>query len=297
MEPRKIVLLLVALVIAGGTALLARNVMQTPAQVQQPQAVAAKPIERAVLVAARDLPAGTILKDVDVKWSPLPPNAQPSADLLLKSETQPSAYIGGVIRRGVRAEENVTKDRVVPKGDQGFMAAVLTPGMRAISVPLTPTSGVAGFIFPGDRVDVIVTQKLTSTAKQQPEAPFDGRRVSETFLRDVRVLALDQRADDQAAEPKIAQTATLEVSQKQAESLAVISQAGQIALTLRSQQPSADEPPAIDAKALVDPSADMTWDSDVSQVLPKPANRHGVIQRVQIMRGKDKTESVFDLKQ
>src|SRR5260370_34203127 len=112
------------------------------------------------------------------------------------------------------------------------MAAVLTPGNRAITVPVTPSSGLAGFVFPGDRVDVILT--LTIQPGKDGEKDATERRGSETVLTDIRVLATDQRADDQKREVAVATTATLEVTPRQAEAIAVGSEMGKLSLSLRS---------------------------------------------------------------
>jgi pilus assembly protein CpaB len=265
------------------------------------------------LAATRDLPAGTILKESDIKWISVSGDEPVPANGIVKGKNELSAYVGGVIRRGVRADEAVGLDRIVQKGDHGFMSAVLTPGMRAVSVSVTPVGSVAGFVFPGDRVDVIVThQILRKTDSEQSD-----HRVAETLLKNVRVLALDQRADDQSSEPKIAQIATLEVTPAEAESLTLVSQIGVVSLALCSQEQAAapkenadkdaqesplsvaapnasqnpDEPPSLQPQQ----THDVTWDSDISHVLEKPGNRTGAVQRIEVMRGDKTTESVFDL--
>ncbi len=301
MPARKLVLLLVALIIAGGTVMLAKSMMTNSAN-KAGSTAAVEAATDQVLVAARDLPAGTLIKDADIKWQAWPAGAATDS-LAVKGKKDVSDYVGAVVRQGLRTGEPIMDGRVVRSREQGFLAAVLDPGMRAISVPVTPTGGVAGFVFPGDRVDVIVTHQVTRKTDPDP----NGRRVSETILTNVRVLALDQRTNDQATEPKIAQTATLEVTPKQAESLALVTQIGTLSLVLRSLASDANEPPGINASALAiaeqslaqpDPNAPgMTWDSDVSHVLAKPGNRRGAVQTIQIMRGKDTSESVFELRQ
>jgi len=177
--------------------------------------------------------------------------------------------------------EPVLPSRVVKPGEQGFMAAALSPGMRAMSIAVTPTSGVAGFIFPGDRVDVIVTHEIGRGGEMESGA----RKVSETMLSNIRVLALDQQMGDDVKEPKVAQIVTLEVTPKQAESLTLAGQLGTIALSLRSIASGED----------AESKHELTWDSDISQVLPRPANRTGAVQRIKIIRGQESTEAVYDL--
>ena len=292
MPPRKLVLLLVALLIAGGTVFVARSTMTPPpdASVIVPQASATTE----VLVAAKDLPSGTLLKDADMKWQVWP--AEGALDgFAVKGKNQQADYVGAVVRQGLRTGEPLLAGRIVRAHEQGFMAAVLSPGLRAVSVSITPVGGVAGFVFPGDRVDVIVAHQVNRKTDTEP----NGHKVAETMLTNVRVLALDQKSNDQMTEPKIAQTATLEVNPKQAETLALVSEIGTLSLALRSVANGPDEPPTL-ADSTPETSGSknngLTWDSDISRVLPGPNNRNGTVQRVQIMRGKDTTETVFDVK-
>lgn len=301
MQPRKIMLLIVALVIAMATAMFAKTMLSGAGNNASTTAAVAPATEQ-VLVAAHDLPAGTLLKETDIKWQAWPVDAVTGA-YAVKGKKDIPDYVGAIVRQGMREGEPLMSGRIVSSREQGFMAAVLKPGMRAVTVPVTPAGGVAGFVFPGDHVDVIVTHQVNRKTDPDP----NGHKVSETVLTNVRVLALDQRTNDQATDPKIAQTATIEVTPKQAESLTLVTQIGTLSLALRSLTNGADEIPALNASALdpapgvpdqrVGESSSMTWDSDISHVLEKPGNRRGSVQRVQIMRGKDTTESIFELRQ
>lgn len=319
MPLRKIILLVIALIIAGGTVVLSRGMM-TGKQPTTSTEVKVTPTHE-ILVAARDLPAGTLLKDADIKWQTWP-KEEGVAGFAVKGQKDIKDYAGTVVRYGLRSGEPLMAGRTVKPGEQGFMAAALAPGMRAVSIAITPVAGVAGFVFPGDHVDVIVTHQIG----RKSETSGETRRVSETMLKNVRVLALDQKMNDQVTEPKVAQIATLEVSPKQAETMALITEIGTVSLALRSMandpeaekaaateqptgafEPTHEEKAAVpnvvlDAAALATKNGTLpptletlTWDSDVSQVLPRPANRTGAVQKIQIIRGKDTTESVFDL--
>lgn len=227
-----------------------------------------------------------------MKWIPWAATAD-TTKLYVKGIADMGGLIGAVLREGLRADEPFIMGRVVQPHEQGFLAAVLTPGMRAVSVTLTPSAEVAGFIFPGDRVDVI----LTHTFSRKDVSDLTERFVSETVITDARVLALDQKSDNQTVEPKVAATATLEVTPKQAEKLALAGDIvggpggrGAISLALRSL--------ATDGEA-AQPDASSngpgpTWDSDVSPAYPTVNGEDGLMQRVQIMRGKDKSESTFE---
>lgn len=299
MPMRKVVLLLVALLIGGATVLISRSMLSTPAG-QPAEAVKATPTYE-ILVAARDIPSGTMLKESDFTWK-IWPKEEGTTRYAVKGQSDMKEFTGTVARGGLRTGEPITTNRVVKPGEQGFMAAALAPGMRAVSISITPVAGVAGFVFPGDHVDVIVTHQVGRKTDMDPA----GRRVSETVLQNVRVLALDQKMNDQVVEAKVAQIATLEVTPKQAETVALVSQIGTLSMALRSiandpePQQTTEEGIALDAAALgvTPPASDssaITWDSDVSQVLPRPANRRGAVQKIQIIRGKESTESVYEL--
>jgi pilus assembly protein CpaB len=290
MNARKMVLLIVALLIGGGTVFLAHSTL-TPSAVPVTATESAVKVEEPsasqVLVAAVDLPAGTLIKETDVKWQVWPQDGLTDA-YAEKGKKEVKDYVGSVVRQGLRVGEPILAGRVVRIDEQGFLAAVLSPGMRAITIPITPASGVAGFAFPGDRVDVIVTQKITRAGPNNMGTI--EHKVSETMLTDVRVLALDQKTNDQTKEAKVAQLATLEVTPRQAERLALVDELGTLSLVLRSIGTPTS---GADTKADANPTG-YTLDSDVSHALPRPANRNGQVQRVQILRGKESSETIFD---
>ena len=126
----------------------------------------------------------------------------------------------------------ITQGSLVGPNDRGFLAAALGPGMRAVTVPVSTTSGVAGFVFPGDRVDVILTQEVTGGG----DGP--ALKVSETIVRNLRVLATDQRIDSKDEEGKtVVKTfsmVTVEATPRLAEKVAVAQSLGTLSLSLRS---------------------------------------------------------------
>ena len=127
-------------------------------------------------------------------------------------------------------------------GDRGFLAAALAPGMRAVTVPVSAQTSVAGFVFPGDRIDLVLTQSVAGGGDGEP------LKVSETILRNLRVLATDQRMDALGPDGKpVVQTysnVTLEVTPKIAEKIAVAQTVGSLSMSLRSM---ADTPSDLDA--------------------------------------------------
>jgi len=253
MNPRTILLVLVALSLAGGTALFARNWVQS----QRP-AVAAKPAApvfegKEVLVAKQNLPAGTFVKPDHLRWQPWPEQNLAQA-YLLKGKADMNAYVGAVVRQGIAVGEPITDGRVVKPGDRGFLAAVLDPGMRAVTVAVNAETGIAGLVFPGDLVDLIVTHNL----KQGGGAV---RRAGETVLTKIRVLAIDQKTDDQSGKPAVSKTVTLEVTPKQAEAVSVADALGKLSLSLRSLGASEDE------QYEAERGRGQTWDTEVSNVV------------------------------
>ncbi len=285
MSTRKLPILLIALLIAGVTVFIARSMMT---ETEENAAVEAKaPPSYEILVAGHNLPAGTLLKESDMSWKKWPKDRDGN-EYAIKGEKEKADFSGAVVRYGMNEGEPMLDSRTVRSGEQGFMAAALSPGMRAVSIAITPVAGVAGFVFPGDRIDVIVTHLIGQKSDINPME----RRVSETMLQNVRVLALDQNMNSEVSEPVIAQIATLEVTPKQAETIALITELGTISLALRS---IANDPE--DKMKKAGQQANITWDSDVSRVLPRPANRTGAVQKVLIIRGNKATESLFDLQQ
>lgn len=307
MSKRRIALLLVAGIIAMMTVLVARTMMTT----QQQEAAPVQVQMTEIMAATRDLPIGTILKETDMKWIQWAADADTS-QFYLKGRDDMGRLNGAVLRDGMRAGEPFLTGHVVQPKEHGFLAVILTPGKRAMSVPLSPNAEVAGFIFPGDHVDVILTHSFS----RKDNVDLTERRVSETVLTDVRVLALDQRSDSLSSDPKVAQLATLEVTPKQAERLALAadlaggptSTKGSLSLVLRSL--AAEEQEAVPTDAATPNAAattsttpaaiaksqehSTTWDSDVSPAYPGVNGDDGLMQRVHIMRGKEATDTNFE---
>lgn len=231
MDRKKLVLLVGALIVAIGTALIARSMF---AGASAPQAEAAQVEKQGpkVLVAQRALPVGTIITADAIGYQLWPEELVQDA-YFLDGEADMSKLIGTVVRFPITAGEPVTQGALVAPGDRGFLAAALTPGMRAITVPVSAQSGVAGFVFPGDRVDMVLTQTVNGT---------DGGtalKASETIIRNLRVLATDQstvqeKAEDGSTVVKPFRAVTLEVTPVIAEKIAVAQTIGTLSLSLRS---------------------------------------------------------------
>jgi pilus assembly protein CpaB len=270
---RRIIVLLIALVAAGGTAMYARSWVASQQVVQTP-APAPKEEIHEVLVADSALPAGTFVKPQHLRWQRWPTDDVPES-YVLKGVRSDEEMIGAVVRKRIAAGEPIIDGAVVKPGERGFLAAVLEPGMRAVSLPITPTSANSGLIFPGDRVDLILTQSLVES-----EEEGSIRRVSETVLNDIRIIAMGVDTSDDPREGEAnekAKTATLEVTPRQAEEVALLTELGKLSLSLRSLAVTTPEVTAL-------PESDqLTWDRDVSRVL-----RSGRLSsRLLVLRGSD----------
>src|SRR6187551_2634736 len=158
MDRKKLVLLLGALIVAIGTAFAARSMFAGASAPQaDAAAVAPQPEGPKVLVAKRALPVGTIITAESIGFQLWPQEMVQDA-YFIDGEADMSKLIGTVVRFPVTAGEPVTQGTLVSPGDRGFLAAALGPGMRAITVAVSGKSGVAGFVFPGDHVDLMLTQ-------------------------------------------------------------------------------------------------------------------------------------------
>ena len=241
MDRKKVILLIAALLIAGITAFMARSMFAGSAA---PAAAAlVKPEDKGpqVLVATRALPVGTIITADSIRYQPWPEELIESAYFIKKAPDATSSedLIGTVVRNAITAGQPITQGSLVNPGDRGFLAAALSPGMRAITVPGSALTGVAGFVFPGDRVDLMLTQVVAGDTGP----PL---KVSETIMRNLRVLATDQRsksATDEAGNTLVQKfkLVTFEVTPSIAEKITVAQSIGTLSLSLRSIADNAAE--------------------------------------------------------
>ena len=234
MDSRKVLMLAGALIVAVLAAFFARSLFSgSPA----PQAAAAPPpvvIDGPeVLVATRALPVGTILDATALKFQPWPKELVENAYYIKGQNADMRQLIGTVVRNAVTAGQPLTQGALVKPGDRGFLAAALGPGMRAVTFPVSGASSVAGFVFPGDRIDLVLTQTVSGGGDGQP------LKVSETVMRNVRVLATDQRTDntvDANGKTTVTNfgTVTVEATPRLAEQVAVAQTLGTLSISLRS---------------------------------------------------------------
>jgi pilus assembly protein CpaB len=225
MNAKRIVVLMLAAVAAGSAALLVRGMLGGGAEKASAN-VAPPPVAMTdVLVAAHDIAPGQPVTAEMVHWQEWP-KANVSSDLITgdSKSSAAAAVEGSVARSPIVKNEPITGVKIVKSGATGFMAATLTPGMRAAAITVSIATLAGGFIQPGDRVDIILTVKNDANNTK-----------ADVVLSDVRVLAVDQTAkakdDNKAVED--AKTVTLELAPDQATDLARAQAMGTLSLALR----------------------------------------------------------------
>jgi pilus assembly protein CpaB len=206
-----------------------------PAAAEKAAEVAQQVAGVPVLVAAKALEPGDATAPGDIVWINFPQEAVGEA--FIQQSATPNAttdYVGAVARMSIAKGEPITAGKLVKPGEQGFMAAMLTPGYRAVSIPISAQTAAAGFILPNDHVDVLATRKL------QVQAGTSMREEvrSDVILQNVRVLAIDQKFKSEstggtAPAPITGAVATLELSARDSEQLAMAGKMGELQLVLR----------------------------------------------------------------
>lgn len=287
-------------------ALTARSFL-TPGQVAAEVSEEPKTLVR---VASKDLEVGTFLDEPE---APFRGWTEPVRDdMLVDPVPKGQDVIGAVIIAPIKSGQPISRSQLLLPGQDGFLAAVLEPGMRAASIAVDAVSGNAGHIFPGDRIDLILTQTLS---KHRVRTQLAEQWASETILENIRVIAVDQdmRADltQRDGANHVARTITLEVWPEDAEKVALASGLGKLSLSLRSLLVQEDAASAAVAMSPLEPLAAgtakpinqsserraPTWAGDVSLVL-KAASQPEAAQPVRapsrgikVFRGKE-TEDV-----
>lgn len=326
------ILLIVAIVIAAFTVVSIRSQMA-----QAPESASAAVVR--VVMAKHDIAPGTFVQgEQDLEFG-MPPEDQaapppmetaqgeenkapegnaaavvkvPHEPYLLESSVKLTDFNGAVARRALKAGQPVPASALMRSGEGGFMSAVLEPGMRAVSIAVNATTGNAGFVSPGDRVDLIVTHRFKTGGVNSNEESV----VSETFAQDLRVVAVDQMLDNPENKAILAKTVTVECTPREAEEITVAGEMGKISLALRSLTPVAkkdvseqspqplmskpeEAQPVVQAPDVAKPASPIdalygqqeatgTRDSDLSRMLERKAL---LVPHVQVLHG-DKVETI-----
>jgi pilus assembly protein CpaB len=271
-------LLVVALIAVSVFGLSILNSSKTSSVASAPQQT------EQVLVASGLLSAGALLQPSDISSSSVDVNAVPDG-ASLDTPANRSDLIGSMIRSPISPGAPILASAVIHPGDHGFLAAVLAPGMRATTVGVDAVSGAAGLIWPGDHVDVLLTQTL-----DDPSVPLGQRIAAEEVLKDVRVIATGQQlvqgtvTADGKEPPPAATTVTLEVTPDEAERVAVATRLGPLSLVVIS---SSNAPVTAMTPAQTASSNQPVWADEVSPALSNLHGGPGVVAIVHVFQGGD----------
>jgi pilus assembly protein CpaB len=245
MKAARLVVLGIAIAAGGVAALLAGKGHEPEAPTPQPVPVF-ETVD--VLIAKADLTRGQVLDQSQIGWQAWP-TAAANANFIRRA-ARPDAlnqFSGTIVRVPIAAGQPIYDPMVVFAKGSGFMAAILPKGMRAVAINIAPDTDAGGFILPEDHVDVV----LTRHDRAQEQASGGEALVSTTIQENLRVLAVDQTVEEKGGQKVVlGKTATLEVTQSQAESLALARQQGTISLTLRSLIDSKPTEPEADRKQI-----------------------------------------------
>lgn len=185
-----------------------------------------------VLVAAKDLAVGSELIVGDLTWQEWPGQTFSGAIIKDKEQKAEEALTGRLTTR-VAQGQPVLSSYIFKAGRGNIVAATMQKGMRAVAIPVNANTMAGGFVSPGDYVDIILTYRVRGNTNTPELRMLVSQHVSETILKNIRILAVDQessRAEDSA---KIAKTVTLEVDSEGAEKISLAVEMGELALSLR----------------------------------------------------------------
>lgn len=194
-----------------------------------------------VLVARVDIPLGEIVNDGHFRWQTWPKEAV-TANFITRTQGMEAQrdLAGRIARAPFLAGEPITPHKLIKAGSGGVLAAILPPGMRAISTKIKEDTAVGRLILPNDHVDVILIRRLRSKNGQEEV-------VSDTLFRNVRVIAIGQQIETKEGKKSAdggATTATLELTPRQTEMMALANSMGEITLALRSVADLSTDPTA-----------------------------------------------------
>jgi pilus assembly protein CpaB len=243
----------------------------------------AAPNRDRILVAAVPLNPGTLLRDQDVTWAPIdrrpapgefvrPSAAAAEASPELDEQARAAVYgtalrgviSGAAVRTSIPQGAPIRRSEIVKPGDRDFLQVVLSPGARAIAIPVTTGGASTGLLYPGDRVDVVLTQQFNDAAM-----PLTRKSVGETVVENLRVLAIDAvDTKNPTGGATFGRTVTLEVTPVQAEKINVATDLGKLTLTLRAADGAKSRiAAAAPGPGIATDNIKPTWAGDVSPSL------------------------------
>ena len=251
-------LIVLALSVAGISTYLIRSFSSEEALKKLEEE--AEPIKFRVLLASRAIRPGETIKGDQLVWQDWPGQPPNERYIVAEQEEQKgrkrNEVIGSIARKAIESGEPILTSKLFKRDEAGVMAGILKKGMRAVAISVTVNSSVAGFILPGDRVDVLLVHDKVKDAlrktRRKTAKPQNGEpatppirvleTTTETILRDILVLAVNQALDSPEGHPVAAKTVTLELTPKQTEIIATAHAMGRLSLVLRGIAYSEDEP-------------------------------------------------------
>ena len=270
MRLRDIIGLIIALLLAVGVAFLTR-VFLTKEEKPGKQIMTQQAAETRIIVASKTLSPGDTIKQGDLVWKEWPKSAITPLDLT-EDKAKLEDFTGSIVRFTIHKGNPIVKEELVKREDKGILAAVVTPGKRAVSIDVTASGSDSGLIFPGDYVDVILSTTILSGNQQIG--------TSRTILKNIKVLAFDTTLSPPGENPKVPpHVATLEMTPAEAEILLAGTKEGVISLSLHSLQKGEPE------------SAVATVETQTPSV---KGTKKG--KSITLMRGKEKSEVEFQEK-
>lgn len=226
MNLSKVIIVVVALGVAILAMVLSKSFL-TPTQSKQ-MAVnkVVEVLEKAdVMVAAKNMVMGHKVTADDIKWQAWPKELVRDT-MIVRSDNEEKfdQAISSIVKVQIDEGDPIRFTKLIDPKNGGVLSAILAPGMRAISTPISPETGAGGFILPNDKVDVLLTKQNA-----------DNKNKTNTILSNIKVLAIDQTITERDGEQVVVgKTATLELSSVQSEILAMANNEGSLTLSLRS---------------------------------------------------------------
>ena len=257
MAPRKIILIIVALAAGIGAFVLMRSALSDSANANNQPVVELEPIEEIpqvdVLISLRNIQVGETVSENDLSWVSWNETSVSPDQITRRARPEAIAEVSGqIVLIPIYQREAIVPQKIVKRGETGVMAAIVTPGMRAVAIEISVESASGGFILPDDRVDIILTREVEINTGEGIEEQVE----SLIILENVRVLAIDQGISVGSESPtRIGSTATIELSQEDSSALALAARTGRLSLALRSLQDfvqSGDEVTSHTAKLVAD---------------------------------------------
>ncbi|MGB3901061.1 MAG: Flp pilus assembly protein CpaB [Mesorhizobium sp.] len=236
-----IVSLVLSVVLAGAAVLGVRGYLRDQAASLAMSGRPDGPKEKnTVVVAAQPMRFGQIIEPMSLKVIDWPADTIPEGAFHTVEELTGDSSKPRYVMTAIEQSEPVLATKITGPGQRATLSATLEPGMKAISIRVNDVLGVAGFVLPGDRVDIMLTRQIEA----QGDARKDG--VTDVLLQGVKVLAVDQLADDRSDKPAVSKSVTLEVSTAEAQKLTLAATVGTLSLALRNVGSAEVEPvPAI----------------------------------------------------